>query len=203
MTNTVVIAFGCPRAGTTFLQKAVEGLSGAFAFKMAEWTPLHPCKSDRGLLDISRLFSTRELILVRIYRDPLEIAESFLAARTKKAGDKFLGIARHTDREVSKYICDESENVFRQKALLRERKNTRLIEVRYESLATSEGRKKFTAALAPFSRGEGFRKTLDTFGKRPVRAGRMTLGLGRVSTKNERLYFESRLKEVRKREGYV
>jgi len=43
---------------------------------------------------------------------------------------------------------------------------------------------------------------LDTYGKKPVRSGRMSEGLGRVSTDEELADFTSQLTKVIAREGY-
>ncbi len=188
--DQVVVGFGCPRAGTTFLGKCLEHLK-APAWKLSENVAMHPCNSTRGLLDLEEWFGAKRLVLIRIARDPLEIVESFLAARQMRT--KNPGIARKTDREVVAYIRSESESVAMQAVVLR----APLVTIRYEELRSGvvrgmpevPGARSFVAALA-------------NAGQDSVRVGRMSEGLGRVSTDEERAYFESRLRRVRDREGY-
>jgi len=109
-----VITYGCPRAGTTYLNSIFQKGGGIDAYKLPEWADLHPCRSSDGLLKLGQLYG-QDLIVVRIVRDPLEIARSFHFARTVSVDhDKLHGIASNNDAQIIRFIEAESRNTHHQ-----------------------------------------------------------------------------------------
>jgi hypothetical protein len=194
-----VIGFGCPRSGTTFLAHVLSGLKGSWSTKLTENTAMHPCQSTRGLLDLADLAGSKPVALVRIVRNPLEVADSFLAARMGGG----MGLARNTDRDIALWIRGESESVAMQRPLLLERPNVHWLEVRYEDLAAKPGRRAFIEDMRSYGADAVFRDRLDEFGKNPIRPGRLSAGVERAATDDEAAYFRRTLRCVMDREGYV
>lgn len=207
MTKLAVVSFGCPRSGTTFLFSCLQSLPSAFVTKLPEWAGLHPCQSSTGLLQLADVVTSgRRLVLVRIKRNPMDIVESFLAARRPEFGDGGAGIARHTDREIVAFVRTESTSLTKQRVLIGEKRHVRLVEVKYEDLARPDGQAAFISRIrkATSLKGvEDLKRALQTFGKKPVRKGRLSTGIGRSSTAEQRSYFRSRLSATMEREGYV
>jgi hypothetical protein len=207
MIDTVVVGWGCPRAGTTFLQRALQRLGGCFSFKLAEYVKMHPGNSTSGLIDIVALLGDcKKVVLVRIVRHPMETVESYLAARLPKADRKrSMGIARNADRQIQGNIKRESESFAQQRVLLRENPKVKLVVVKYEDLMTAKGQAQFVKDLQPYSNPKAFADFLATFGKKPVRWGRLEMGMAgqKVSTPEERDYFLRGLRPTIKREGYA
>lgn len=203
--DTIVISFGCPRSGTMFMRNTLHDHLPCFSVKLPEMVDLHPAQSDTGLLALSGLFYKRRLVLVRTVRHPLEIVESFVHLRMAK---ERAPRARDDDRRVRRWIEDESRGVMRQRLelgeMLSERRH-RLIEVRYESLATDEGKDKFAARMQKATGDAGtLRAGLDDFGNRSrAYAGRLKSGVDTVLTDDKRKWWAHALRQVIKREGYA
>lgn len=210
MVKTIIISFGCPRSGTTFLARCLSPLLGVFAFHLPDGAKLHPCKSQEGLIQLDALFWSHRAIFVRIYRSPLEIVESFLALRQLKPG---IARAKDTDQRIVRWIMNEHVNVAGQRQILRARQKNwerhYLVEVRYEALARERGRRAFTkklGALLPRRRmnQERLLEQLDTFGGKPANLGRLKTQMkGSLMTPSEREYFTEQLRPVMEAGGYV
>ena len=208
MSTPTVISFGCPRSGTTFMLHCLQALEpAATVLKLTESNRLHPAQRRLGLWDLARLYRGRPLVFVRTVRHPHDIAESFLAARTPELRGKMPGIARNSDGDIAHWIREESTSVMVQRPTLAEEPHVMLLEVRYESLDNDHAREGLIADLrkAPLEDQEaleGVLARLREFGQAAVRPGRLSKGMGIVSTPEEREYFRTRLRAVTRREGY-
>lgn len=201
--TAVVFAFGCPRSGTTFLYRALATMRAAIVAKIHEGSVLHPCQSDRGLVELSRLFRNQSVTLVRIRRHPLEIAESFVAARDDRTfGPEMEGIASHSDRAVVAFVQSESEAVDAQRDHFAA-SDHRLVEVRYEDLSEPSMREQLAGETTRTpADNRRVREALARFGTAPARAGRLSAGLGSVLSDAQRAAFRAELADVIEREGY-
>ena len=214
MMNTVILPFGCPRAGTSYLDKAVRNLKAVDVMAFREYHSFHPCKSDEGMIGLARLFRRHDLIFVRIKRHPMEIAESFVATRLDSVRiGGFLPF--NSNERVVKWIKDGIENFHLQMkvAEVNDKKRPfpwKVVQVRYEDLGTPKGRDDFVEALdvairAGYCSIDSLRRFLDnTFGKKKhaVIAGRLRSGLGCVLSEEERVFFKSELQGVIEQDGY-
>lgn len=204
----IAIGFGCPRSGTTFLHHCLQALEPkVLVVKLTEGRALHPAQSRDGLLELARLLKDHRLLLARSVRHPLDVVESFLAARKGPLRQKMLGIARNDDGEVAHWIREESRSVLVQRPLLAEQKHCTFLQVRDREMATAKGRDRIAQQVGKSLKADAaalarFRARLDEYGTKPVRPGRLMAGLGRVSTDEERAYFETRLAAIVAREGY-
>ena len=208
--RTVVISFGCPRSGTTFLARCLSPLLGVFAFHLPDGGKLHPCKSREGLIQLDALFWSHRAIFVRIYRSPLDIVESFLALRELKPD---IARARDSDQRIIRWITNEHANVAEQRPVLRTHQKNwephHLVEVKYEALAGDKGRRAFAetlGALLPRRRANQQRllDQLETFGDKPANLGKLKARMsGSVMTPRQRAYFTEHLRYIIEAGGYV
>jgi len=212
--KTVIISFGCPRSGTTFLARCLSSLVGVFAFHFPDGAKLHPTKHNDGLIQLDALFWHHRTIWVRIVRHPLDIAESFLALRmVTPEGAR----AKDSDPQIVRWIVNEHKHVRVQRKLLQLQDPAwephHLIEVRYEDLAQAKGREAFAEELtALLPRRDANPKILldelATFGVKPANMGKLRairmdkLEKGPVMTPTERVYFEKELATVIIEGGY-
>ena len=84
----IVINYGCPRSGTSFVDNMLEAGTGYFHTKLREFDHLHPVNSDDGLWNLASVFSKRFLLFVRIVRNPIDIFESWYHRKGECIGDK-------------------------------------------------------------------------------------------------------------------
>ena len=203
MTNTIIINFGAPRSGTTFMQLCLKRLDNIITLKLPEMRSFHPCKSKTGLLELARWlkWSHLDLTMVRTIRHPLELVESFEAARFHPdLRDRVGGLAKNTDANVCRWIRSESENYHDQAEALREL--CRVVEVRYEALADKEQAKQYARQIYG-NKDQVLIEAFDGFGGTAVRSGRLMFGIGKVLTDDRRAWFEKELWDVIQREGYA
>lgn len=205
----VVFSFGCPRSGTTFLQRSLSVLTGALTEKIGEGSMLHPWRSPDGLTDLSHLFSSRRVAFVRVVRHPVEVAASFIATRGLAERDpgSFEGLAWNSSRDIVRYVRLESASSTVQCRKIRENdRGHDAIKVRYERLKDREYRSEVArrvcdaVGLGGDERGKLLR-ALDGFGKTSVRPGRLSHGIDPI-TEKQRADFAHRLRAVMDREGY-
>jgi len=213
--DTVVVNYGCPRSGTTFMRNVLGRLQGVFAFKLAEGRHLHPYKNPDGLVDLHRMLRHRRLVLIRTVRHPLEIAESFAALRDPQLHEVDgapMNLAKFRDPKAVEFIRIESENTALQRAALLEPEHKHeglwFIEIRYEDLADAKKRARFVRQVTdplptPEKNHEILARALTEFGTKPIRRGRLRAGLGRITTPQRRAWFREQLKDVIEREGYA
>lgn len=210
MPHTVIVSFGCPRSGTTFLAHSLSALQGVFAFRLADGSMLHPSKSTTGLEAVDCLFYDQRLIFVRIIRSPMEIVESFLHLRNSLPS---VARAQDADAMIVRWIVNERVNVRAQRdGLTLERDDWQrhsFLEVRYEDIGTKSGRKVFADELAALLPDAQANRTLlldrlGLFGRRKISYGRMKAGISRsVMTADQREYFLEHLGGTMESDGYA
>lgn len=202
----VVVTFGCPRSGTTFMEYLFAGGS-YLPIKLTEGNLLHPCKSDNGLYMIKVLFHKHKVLFIRSIRNPYEIYNSFRAARQDHYSND--GVGRNSDERIFKFIHNESNNVLAQKHWFEKHKvEYDLIEVKYESLSTPAGQTEFLSKVGKFITNPTDKlmlsRKIKTFGVKPVREGRLQhgeVGQGFLSLP-EKVDIYNNLEDVFKLEGY-
>jgi len=213
MSQQAIINFGAPRSGTTFMQLCLKRLPDILAMKLPEMRKLHPAKSADGLIELARWFSGLgwDLTFVRTVRHPVEIVESFEAARFHPAlKDEVAGLARNTDADVLRWIRSESEGFHAQCETLRQlhdtsrkvRRPVQIVEVRYENLASEAQRGAYARLIAP-NHPQVLEEAFAEFGRTPARTGRLSHGIGRMLNGDRRAWFEKELADVIEREGYA
>ncbi len=213
--RTIIISFGCPRSGTTFLARCLSPLLGVFAFHLPDGAKLHPSKSKEGLIQLDALFWNHRVVWVRIYRSPLDIVESFLALRQLKPD---VARARDPDAQIVRWIKTEHLHVAEQRSVLRTHQDNwerhHLVEVKYEALANERGRQVFADRLGnllPRRRAnqERLLDQLGTFGSKPANLGKLKArkkGIrveGPLMTPEQREYFTTELWPIMEAGGYV
>lgn len=207
MKGTIVVSFGCPRSGTMFMRNLLQDTLPCFSTKLPEMVDMHPAQSATGLLALSGLFYKRTLVLVRTKRHPVQIVESFVHLRK---ANPTTPRARDDDKAVRRWITQESRGVARQRVELgemRRRRGHHFVEVRYESLNTSEGREAFAERLGKVvgCGAKPIRRGLDqSWGNRSAAyAGRLKSGVDSVLTDDRRAWWEHALEPIIHREGYA
>lgn len=214
--DTVIVNYGSPRSGTTFMRRTLGRLNGAMAFKLAEGRTLHPCQSDGGLIELHKMLRHHRLVIVRTVRHPLDIVDSFIALREPKMWGKRtkpINLAKFQDARVLQFIRNESENTAIQREELREpdysHAGIAFIEVRYETLASDDGREALARQVTeglPEAGGEYARLlgALEDFGVRPAGVGKLKSGMvGDVMAPADKERWRSVLAKVIEREGYA
>lgn len=208
----VVLTFGCPRSGTTYMAKSMECLNGVETQKLKEIARLHPCLSRDGLLRLSEVFCETRLVLVRTVRHPLDVVRSFYALRKIEERG---GVGRNGDQRIYHFIRSESESTNEQIQRIRYDKpwclyDVHVIEAKYECLADPDARIGFIRDLCELLPNEREnRQALEnhfkaTFGKREAaaREGRLKSGTGVVLDKARKAWWEENLHHILTREGY-
>jgi hypothetical protein len=108
--DSIILNYGCPRTGTTFvnqmLSQGIELITG----KIAEGHSYHPIKSNHGLMDLKYTFQRYNLVFVRTIRDPISIFESFYHARKVQMGN----LGKVEDDSIKKMIELEKINTVAQ-----------------------------------------------------------------------------------------
>ena len=177
-----IYTFGCPRSGTTYLWKLCRTVFAETAWgvdRIKEGNAIHPCNFDKGLLGLASLNNP---VLVRIYRDPVDVFESFYGKRSELSANPWHGV--NDDERIYQFIENERRNVAFQKAWYERVKPDwplRLVEVAYEDLHTREGRLAFAEAMGQHV-GDNLANNLwrgvdETWGSVPSREGRLSLGI--------------------------
>ena len=59
--DAVLVNYGCPRSGTTWMAKVLAAVDDVFSFKLAEGRVLHPCQSENGLIELSKILRFRRV----------------------------------------------------------------------------------------------------------------------------------------------
>jgi len=198
-----VFSFGCPRSGTTFLQYVLNQGRGYYHAKITENMNFHPGNNPNALYHINDMLGHMgdQVLFVRIKRNPIDIFESFHAARLEDSVNR--GLKDNTDEMIYDYIEHESIGVDHIK---REFPQLNLIEVKYEDLGDYIKRKEFLSKLCKFlpKGNEGVIKiALNDFDKQFVREGKKSRNITR------KLLSADKIKEIKLllrstfiREGY-
>ena len=66
--NTMVLNFGMPRSGTTYMQHVIRQGCGFLAVKLPERAPIHPVNSPTGLRDLCLSMPYTNIVMVRTTR---------------------------------------------------------------------------------------------------------------------------------------
>lgn len=211
MRSRAVVGFGCPRSGTTFLQKALRSLRGVYTAKLVEHAKIHPCHSENGLINLAGNLRSPGVTFVRIVRHPIEVADSFVATRSSELTDLTGTIPKYSDDVIVRWITSESENSTAQRPWFGqgETHGSRWVEVRYENLATEEGQTLFVEAVCrdltePEENAARLSKALEAFGDPDEAAnyGRLSHGVDWAMNDEQAAWFLEKLASVMEREGY-
>jgi len=212
----VVVSFGCPHSGTTYMMKLLERGKGYLYFPLREiHEDIHPATSKTGLLTLIKFFNYAgyDHLFVRTKRDPLDIFESFYA---KKYYNK-----KNLDEKIYDFIFNESLNVYDQKQSFKKcvkegrikylGKRFNLVEVKYEDLYDVNKQRRFIQEIVSYLSERKMNQSLllsylnNTFGKKSkaIRKGKLSMGIEKnLVSEAKRKEIRKKLKEVFKREGY-
>ncbi len=209
----LVINFGCPRSGGTYIQHLLNAGRGYASRKLPETDRLHPCQCDFGLLSLLILLTPgrpgeHETVLVRQIRHPLEIVESFYALRLPRA--QVGGLAHSSDEEIVEWIRSDQRGVDLQRhAIITHGWEERFIEIRYELLDDPAEFAGFLRRLMPLlPEPEANRSLLEKYHaenwrKHSVRRGRLEMGITEPLVSPERrAWFTEQLADVMEAQGY-
>jgi hypothetical protein len=108
--NSIILNYGCPRTGTTFVNQMLSQGIDVVTGKIAEGHSYHPIRSDHGLIDLSYTFQRCNLVFVRTIRDPISIFESFYHARKVQMGN----LGKVEDDSIKQMIELEETNTTEQ-----------------------------------------------------------------------------------------
>jgi hypothetical protein len=194
----IVFNFGAPRTGGTWMRCMLEKGVGYAARKLPELSPLHPCKSDKGLLGLMAAVG-RPFLFVRTLRHPLEIVRSWYSLRTVDAHPASIGHA--ADETILQMLVAERDNTASQMpAMAKVGWNQHVLIVRYEDLDDPRLAPKILDAIAralplPKENALRFREYhRDTWRKVSVWQGRLELGIERDPlTAEQRRWWSARL----------
>jgi hypothetical protein len=161
--------------------------------RLIESNPVHPCLSKNGLhalamMEVGR-WTTTQIIMIRIVRDPIEIFESFYSKRVEGSPVYMRGV--NEDERIFDFIITERTNTRIQKERYVEFRTEwdergkrgwpfRLIEVQYEALDTNLGKVSFSDKIDAHVPGLGADVRMyleDTWKKKPIRHGRLSQGI--------------------------
>ena len=104
--NTIILNYGCPRTGTTFINEMLSCGRDIVTGKIAEGHSYHPIRSNNGLLNLSYTFQKNNLVFIRTIRDPISIFKSFYHIRT----DNECTLAKVEDESIKEMIKLEEIN---------------------------------------------------------------------------------------------
>jgi len=212
----IVLPFGAPRSGTTFLHRAfLLKVKDVFVpDKFRESYAFHPCRSNRGLMGLAQLFVKQHLVFVRILRHPMSCVESFVATRKHVRIRGSLSL--NDDEAVVRWLNDETRNFHHQMRYMKEAKGGwetipwRVVQVKYESLFDPRGVRKFIKRLAKVLPESVSLKSLEchinkNFGVPTAAAiaGRLESGIDfSVLTPVQRQFFVEELRSTAAMNGY-
>lgn len=174
----MILSFGFPRSGTTLVEKMFVRGEGYFYHKVAEGSVFHPMNTVDGLVDLARLFRKAHKAFIHTIRNPLDCMESLYAMGTRKPDDhdEFVSWMNRYRGEEARFKAQVRE--FKRKS--EEVGRLAVANWEYERLGDEEYR------LARFSSLAGAlgldEKNVsvwneyikDVWGRKPVRAGRMS-----------------------------
>ena len=214
MRPPVVIIFGCPRSGTTFVRDLLLMGQGYSYGGLHEGLGPHPQNAARGLLELADMFAPQRVIFVRVVRHPLEIAESWAFLRReggKGSGGPTPSAAQLPDAHIVKSIRKEYEGFAGQVDELltpdvRLRYPPVIIEARMEQFAVQPH--PMFAELLPLVPANKANAALpaiaaERYGKVPLRWGRLKANAGAVMTTEQRAWFADKLGDVITAQGYT
>lgn len=113
--NTIILNYGCPRTGTTFVNQMLSQGAGFITGKIAEGHSYHPIRSKHGLLNLAYTFQKYNLIFIRTIRNPINIFESFYHAKQMKIegldGQEYSSIKKIIESEEANTKIQSIENI--------------------------------------------------------------------------------------------
>ena len=210
----VVISFGCPRSGTTFIC-ALLVMGEGYSYGLLDETRLmHPVNSPIGLLELATIFRTQRVIFVRAVRHPLEIAESCCFLRREGGegeGGPTTYAGRQTDQQIVTIIRKEYDGFAGQAAKVlsagaKLQYPPVIIQARLEEFAVQPH--PMFAGLLPLLPDNEANAALPTiaaerYGTVPSRWGRLKANVGAVMTTEQRAWFADTLGDVITAQGYT
>ena len=122
----LIFSFGCPRSGTTFIERCIWKLQNVHAKKIQEAMRVHPYNSPDGIIDLSWIFR-EEALFIQTVRSHRDIIESFYAV---KEYFPQTGIARNRDFEIVQFIVMNECSVKNQ--MQSDRWFSHLIQIEYD-----------------------------------------------------------------------
>ncbi len=226
--SRIVFSYGCPRTGTTFMQKMIAQGKGYIPAYIREYDTMHPCNGSWGLFLLARCLKNSLPLFVRTIRNPIDIFESFytvnhLGLMTEKIEDEtiysmILEESKNSALLSEGMVSKDSESIVwkdiqgypAQHDGISSASNSRpeIITVKYEELGDAEARLVFLTKL--ISRLEMGQENLDiflkyiedTFMKISVRIGRLKTGVTGLVPPEKREEIKDRLRDVFIVEGY-
>jgi hypothetical protein len=179
----MVIVYGCPRAGTTWLTKIfLHNAKNYEIERMGHWCPLHPCQSDNGLIGIARLLTVRRLAIVRIIRNPIQVIYSWRYTQQHAEDEMNCGIACYDDKRFLSVIVNEHWNTKRQLEQIQKEgwwkrpHKVSFLRVSYEDLLDGGRDLIFQFKRLRWPDADLLKGSIDRFHRNPVRHGRMEDG---------------------------
>lgn len=196
-TPPVIIAFGVPRSGTTFVQRWIYALkpSVAHTIKLQEGCYLHPKNSDDGLKHLRHFYANRKVLFIWIQRNPIGVFQSLYAAKKTQAErlkevipadmKGVSGIAKKDAPDYFEYIDRTFKNAQKQigKPCVADGPTVDVLKVEFEKLGRKRYQKQICNAIAQkLSLPHHAEKTLFNFLKNnyninPVRSGALSYGI--------------------------
>lgn len=181
----LVFTFGCPRSGTTFLQMMMMAGTGYEVYKIPEYAINHPGMSHLGLITLKQMFYDKDVVFVRIVRDPAEIIKSYYAARDIVENNRqeviqshspdVERIASHSDYRILQTIITEQENTMKQAGAAGEKGKVEIITIKYETMDINE---LWPRLVKPEQNRELLQNFIDKhWNKIPLRGGRLSYGV--------------------------
>jgi len=200
--RALIISFGIPRSGTTFIQEWLTPVKEWDYVKLGEANPLHPVQETSagksGLIGLRHLFRHRPVLFVYSERNELDIFRSFWAAKMivenglrerNPAWTKGIaGIAKNVPDKVWRFIDNTRRNTDAQDGATPwgEELSVDILRINYDTLADDYIAHIATLAeYVPKKRRSYVCNQLEVWfgkhwGKRPVREGRLSHALKKI-----------------------
>ena len=195
-----IFSFGCPRSGTTFIQKNILlKLKGVYYRKIPEWHGIHPCQSSDGLLSLNLLLDN--ILFIRTIRNPIDILESFYMFRQPKYKDHVF--SKWIDWEILNFIINEELNTRRQ--INHEHWRSKIIKISYDRMKDKDYILPIIDNILKHidnKDSEDFNRDIlisgfESFGKEPARIGRLSEDFKKkLLTYKERVRFKKILERI-------
>lgn len=226
--SKIVFSYGCPRTGTTFMQKMLAQGKGYIPVYIREYDTLHPCNSSWGLLLLARCLCKSAPIFVRTIRNPHDIFDSFytlnhLGRMAEKIEDETIYSliwkeSKNSALQAEGLVTKEAKPIVwrdiqgypvqSKAAGVTDGLRPKIITVRYEDLADTKARLVFLEELtSSLKLGQENHKIFlkyieDVFLKVSVRVGRLKSGITNLVPPEKHREIKRRLKDIFVMGGY-
>lgn len=180
--NTIILSYGCPRTGTTFVNHMLGQGLDIITGKIAEGHASHPIKSNHGLLNLSYTFQKYNLVFVRTIRDPINIFESFYHAKSMKIE----GLDNQDYSSIKKLIETEEINTKNQS-----KEGINIVTINFDKLGETDYAKEKIHDIICNTKDsvkniEIYLEFIkNKYNKNPIRQGRLSDNLRKVSYLSE------------------